>query len=178
MSFAHEGTEMGPIKSMTAVQYTKIESPLGPLLLVADDAGLRKILFENGRDYTPPDRAWEQNAQFFKGTISQLRAYFAGELEEFDLQLAPKGTPFQVKVWNHICEINYGETISYGELARRIGNANASRAVGLANGANPIPIIIPCHRVIGSNGKLTGYGGGLPIKERLLGLERRQLRLL
>ena len=111
-------------------------------------------------------------------TIRQLRAYFAGELETFDLTLAPQGTPFQLAVWNRLCEISFGETISYGELARRIGNPNASRAVGLANGSNPIPIVIPCHRVIGSNGKLTGYGGGLPIKEKLLALERRQLRLL
>ena len=110
--------------------------------------------------------------------LRQLRAYFAGDLEGFDLQLAPDGTPFQQKVWKALCKIPYGETISYGELAKRIGNPNASRAVGLANGSNPIPIIIPCHRVIGSNGKLTGYGGGLPIKEKLLALEKRQLRLL
>ena len=114
----------------------------------------------------------------WRETIRQLRAYFAGELEAFDLPLAPQGTPFQLAVWKRLCEIPYGETISYGELARRIGNPNASRAVGLANGSNPIPIVIPCHRVIGSNGKLTGYGGGLPIKEKLLALERRQLRLL
>ena len=113
-----------------------------------------------------------------KRPIRQLRAYFAGELETFDLPLAPQGTPFQLGVWRRLCEIPYGQTISYGELARRLGNPNASRAVGLANGSNPIPIVIPCHRVIGSNGKLTGYGGGLPIKEKLLALERRQLRLL
>jgi len=113
-----------------------------------------------------------------KETIRQLRAYFSGELEHFDLPLAPHGTPFQLEVWRRLCEIPYGETISYGELARRIGNPKASRAVGLANGSNPIPIIIPCHRVIGSNGKLTGYGGGLPIKQKLLALEHRQLRLL
>ena len=118
------------------------------------------------------------DAEPLRETIRQLRAYFAGELETFDLALAPQGTPFQLAVWNRLCEIPYGETISYGELARRIGNPNASRAVGLANGSNPIPIVIPCHRVIGSNGKLTGYGGGLPIKEKLLALERRQLRLL
>jgi methylated-DNA-[protein]-cysteine S-methyltransferase len=111
-------------------------------------------------------------------TVRQLRAYFAGELETFELDLAPEGTPFQQKVWSELLNIPFGETISYGELARRIGNPNASRAVGLANGSNPIPIIIPCHRVIGSNGKLTGYGGGLPIKEKLLALEKRQLRLL
>ena len=107
-----------------------------------------------------------------------MHAYFGGELEAFDLALAPKGTPFQLGVWKKLCEIPFGETISYGELARRIGNPKAYRAVGLANGSNPIAIIVPCHRVIGSNGKLTGYGGGLPIKEKLLALERRQLRLL
>jgi methylated-DNA-[protein]-cysteine S-methyltransferase len=110
--------------------------------------------------------------------IEQLELYFAGKLENFDLALSPDGTAFQIDVWKRLCDIPYGETISYGELAKRIGNAKASRAVGLANGSNPIPIIIPCHRVIGSNGKLTGYGGGLPIKEKLLALERRQLTLL
>jgi len=113
-----------------------------------------------------------------KKAIDQLHSYFAGELEAFDLPLAPEGTPFQQSVWRNLCEIPFGKTISYGELAQRIGNPKASRAVGLANGSNPIPIVIPCHRVIGSNGKLTGYGGGLPIKEKLLALERRQLRLL
>lgn len=162
----------------TPVYYTWMESPLGALLLVADHDGLRKIFFENGRDCARPDHSWKENSQFFKETISQLRGYLAGELEEFDLPLAAEGTSFQVKVWELLCEIGYGETTSYGELARRLGNPNACRAVGLANGANPIPIIIPCHRVIGSNGKLTGYGGGLPIKEKLLALERRQLRLL
>ena len=110
--------------------------------------------------------------------VRQLKAYFAGELENFDLSLSPQGTPFQQKVWSELQKIPYGKTISYGELARRIGNPKASRAVGLANGSNPISIVIPCHRVIGANGKLTGYGGGLPIKEKLLALERRQLRLL
>jgi methylated-DNA-[protein]-cysteine S-methyltransferase len=160
------------------MQYTRIESPLGPLLLVADAAGLRKIFFENGRDRGRLESFWKEDSKPFKDTISQLRSYFAGELQEFDLTLAPEGTPFQLNVWQRLCQIPYGETISYGELARRIGNPNASRAVGLANGSNPIPIVIPCHRVIGSNGKLTGYGGGLPIKEKLLALERRQLRLL
>jgi methylated-DNA-[protein]-cysteine S-methyltransferase len=158
--------------------YTQIESPVGPLLLVADDAGLRRIEFVNGRNPARPDPQWHEDAEPLHETIRQLRAYFSGELENFDLSLAPQGTPFQLSVWNHLCEIPYGETISYGELARRLGNPNASRAVGLANGSNPIPVVIPCHRVIGSNGKLTGYGGGLPIKEKLLALERRQLVLL
>lgn len=160
------------------MNYTEIESPVGPLLLVTDDAGLREILFVNGRHPARPDPSWKEDGKPLKETIRQLRAYFAGKLEQFDLPLAPQGTPFQLDVWRQLCEIPYGETISYGQLAQRIGNPNASRAVGLANGSNPIPIIIPCHRVIGSNGKLTGYGGGLPIKEKLLALERRQLRLL
>jgi methylated-DNA-[protein]-cysteine S-methyltransferase len=163
---------------MPTTFYTQIESPLGPLLLAADQAGLREILFVNGRHPARPESSWKEDRAPLKETISQLHAYFAGELENFDLQLAPQGTPFQLGVWRRLCDIPYGETISYGELAGRIGNPKASRAVGLANGSNPIPIVIPCHRVIGSNGKLTGYGGGLPIKEKLLALERRQLRLL
>jgi methylated-DNA-[protein]-cysteine S-methyltransferase len=158
--------------------FTQIESPLGPLLLVADEAGLREIRFVNGRHLTAPEPSWKEDRAPLSKTIQQLQTYFAGELESFDLQLAPEGTPFQLEVWRRLCDIPYGETISYGELAGRIGNPKASRAVGLANGSNPIPIVIPCHRVIGSNGKLTGYGGGLPIKEKLLALERRQLRLL
>ena len=158
--------------------YTRMESPVGPLMLVADSSGLRRIDFVNGRNPAQSDQHWRENTEHLDETIRQLWAYFAGELETFDLPLAPQGTPFQLSVWNRLCEIPYGETISYGELARHLGNPNASRAVGLANGSNPISIVIPCHRVIGSNGKLTGYGGGLPIKEKLLALERRQLRLL
>jgi methylated-DNA-[protein]-cysteine S-methyltransferase len=161
-----------------AISYTQIESPLGPLLLAADDAGLREILFVNGRHPAKPDPAWEKNEAPLQETIRQLHSYFSGDLEQFNLPLVPSGTPFQLEVWRRLCEIPYGETISSGELARRIGNPNASRAVGLANGSNPIPIVIPCHRVIGSNGNLTGYGGGLPIKEKLLALERKQLTLL
>lgn len=161
-----------------SVLFTKIESPIGPLLLASDEAGLRGIYFANGKHAAKPDPEWQEDPTPLKEGIRQLRAYFAADLEAFDLPLAPQGTPFQLKVWKLLCEIPYGETISYGELARRAGNPKASRAVGLANGSNPIPIIIPCHRVIGSNGKLTGYGGGLPIKEKLLALERRQLRLL
>jgi methylated-DNA-[protein]-cysteine S-methyltransferase len=158
--------------------FTQIESSLGPLLLVADEAGLREIRFVNGRHPTQPEPSWKEDPAPLSETIRQLQAYFAGELENFDLQLAPEGTQFQLEVWRRLCDIPYGETISYGELAGKIGNPKASRAVGLANGSNPIPIVIPCHRVIGSNGKLTGYGGGIPIKEKLLALERRQLQLL
>jgi len=158
--------------------YTYLDSPIGALLLVADDQGLRRVDFPRNNRPAKPDAVWTEDRAPLKDTVRQLELYFAGRLEDFDLPLAPQGTPFQQTVWQRLCDIPYGETISYGELARRIGNPNASRAVGLANGSNPIPIIIPCHRVIGSNGKLTGYGGGLPIKEKLLALERRQLTLL
>jgi methylated-DNA-[protein]-cysteine S-methyltransferase len=158
--------------------FTQIESPIGPMLLAADEAGLREILFVNGRRPARPKPSWKEDHVPLNQTIRQLHAYFAGELENFDLPLAPEGTPFQLGVWRRLCDIPYGETISYGELAGRIGNPKACRAVGHANGSNPIPIVIPCHRVIGSDGKLTGFGGGLPIKEKLLALERRQLRLL
>ena len=164
--------------SVSGAAYAYFDSPIGSLLLVADAAGLREINFpKNGRPAAADD-SWEENATALREPIRQLRAYFASKLESFDLPLVPRGTPFQQKVWKQLLRIPYGETISYGELARQIGNPNASRAVGLANGSNPIPIIIPCHRVIGSNGKLTGYGGGLPIKEKLLALEQGQLKLL
>ncbi len=158
--------------------YTQMDSPIGQLLLAADETGLRRIEFMSSKRAHPPESDWREDARPLTEVIRQLRAYFAGKLEAFDLPLAPEGTDFQQKVWRRLCDIPFGETISYGQLAQRIGNPNASRAVGLANGSNPIPIIIPCHRVIGSNGKLTGYGGGLPIKEKLLALERRQLTLL
>ena len=157
--------------------FAHMDSPIGPLLLVADNEGLREIVFQkNGKAaQAQPDRQEDPSA--FREVMRQLEKYFSGELETFDLRLAPVGTAFQQSVWHELCKIPYGETISYGELACRIGNPKASRAVGLANGSNPIPIIIPCHRVIGSNGKLTGYGGGLHIKEKLLALEKKQIRL-
>lgn len=108
-----------------------------------------------------------------KEAKAQLDAYFAGRLKAFELPLAPAGTEFQMKVWNVLCTIPYGETITYGQLAERIGNANASRAVGMANSRNPLPVFIPCHRVVGTGGKLTGYTGGLDIKVKLLQLEQR-----
>ncbi len=157
--------------------YAWIDSPVGRLLIAGDAAGLRQVLFAEGRSEVQPQADWVEDAAPLAESIRQLRAYFAGELRQFDVPLAPEGTPFQRRVWQELLKIPYGETISYGELARRLGNASASRAVGLANGANPISIIIPCHRVIGSNGKLTGYGGGLKNKEWLLSLERGQLRI-
>lgn len=161
-----------------SVSYTYLESPIGKLLLAGDANGLQQILFSTEGRPAEPDPEWIEDAVKLQPAIQQLQSYFAGELESFDLSLSPQGTPFQQKVWSELQKIPYGQTISYGELARRIGNPKASRAVGLANGSNPLSIVIPCHRVIGSNGKLTGYGGGLPIKEKLLALERRQLRLL
>lgn len=160
-----------------SVSYGYMDSPVGTLLLACDRSGLRQVTFPSKDGPAPFDPDWREDSPSLAEPIGQLRAYFAGELETFDLPLAPEGTAFQQRVWNILCTIPYGETISYGEIARRIGNPNASRAVGLANGSNPIPIIIPCHRVIGANGKLTGYGGGLPIKEKLLALEQRQIRL-
>ena len=160
-----------------SICYTWMESRTGKLLLAADDAGLRHVTFTNGRQPAEPRPHWREGGAPLREVIRQLRAYFAGELREFDLPLAPEGPVFHHRVWRELCNIPYGETISYGELARRIGSPNASRAVGRANGANPIPIVIPCHRVIGSNGKLTGYGGGLPRKEFLLALERNQMPL-
>lgn len=160
------------------MDYTTIESPVGPLLMAADEGGLCFISFAGKKRAVKPHRDWTENQKPFAEVTRQLRAYFRGELEEFDVRLNMQGTPFQLRVWESLREIPYGETTSYGQLARRIGKPDAVRAVGLANGSNPIPIIVPCHRVIGSDGSLTGYGGGLPIKEKLLALESRQLRLL
>jgi methylated-DNA-[protein]-cysteine S-methyltransferase len=157
------------------VDYVWEDSPVGRLLVAADGEGLRYLLFEAGRLEVAPEAGWRENAAALTEAVRQLRAYFRGELRRFDLPVAPRGTPFQERVWRELLTIPYGETISYGELARRIGSPRGSRAVGLANGANPISIVIPCHRVIGASGRLTGYGGGLRNKEWLLGLERGRL---
>jgi len=160
------------------VNYSYLESPVGTLLIAGDDEAIHYIYFPKNGRVEKPQPEWRESA---RGPVSeamrQLGEYFAGARIEFDLPLAPEGTEFQRNVWRRLREIPFGETISYGELARRIGNPQASRAVGAANGSNPIPIVIPCHRVIGKNGKLTGFGGGLPVKEALLALETRQLRL-
>ena len=158
--------------------YSYIESPVGTLLLTGDGRRLNEILFPN-KDRRP-DAAAEQRAEPFREVARQLAAYFEGTLQKFDLELDPRGTPFQLQVWEELQRIPYGETLSYGELAQRMGNPSASRAVGAANGRNPIPIVIPCHRVIGANGSLTGFGGGLEAKRALLELEQesRQGKLL
>jgi len=163
---------------MSAVYYTMFESPLGPLLLAGDSNTLRRVSFESSKRSALPQADWKQNRAAFAEVIRQLQAYFRGELKEFDVPLAMEGTEFQLRVWNELRAIRYGETISYAQLAERIGNPQAVRAVGLANGSNPIPIIVPCHRVIGSDGSLTGFGGGLSTKKKLLDLESNQLSLL
>jgi methylated-DNA-[protein]-cysteine S-methyltransferase len=157
--------------------YAYTPSPIGKLLLAGDEGALRCLAFVEGRHPTEPAPEWTPAEEPFRETARQLAAYFAGELTAFDLPLELEGTPFQQTVWRALCDIPYGETISYGELARRIAKPEAVRAVGAANGQNPVAIVVPCHRVIGSNGKLTGYGGGLPVKEALLALERKQRSL-
>jgi methylated-DNA-[protein]-cysteine S-methyltransferase len=160
------------------MNYANLETPIGTLLIAGDVDTIRLIGFPKNGKAQKPEPDWKQSSRGAVGeAMRQLKEYFAGRRSEFDLPLAPEGTEFQRNVWKRLQEIPYGETISYGELAKRIGNPNASRAVGAANGSNPIPIVIPCHRVIGANGKLTGFGGGLPTKEALLSLEAKQLRL-
>jgi methylated-DNA-[protein]-cysteine S-methyltransferase len=163
--------------------YTFMDSPIGRLLLAGDDRHLSHIGFPSGKGAITPRPGWRSDDGIFSDVKAQLHAYFDGTLREFDLPLDPQGTDFQLTVWRELTKIPFGTTISYGELARRVGNPAASRAVGAANGNNPIPIVIPCHRVIGANGSLTGFGGGIETKKWLLGLEQAgrgsdQLRLL
>jgi methylated-DNA-[protein]-cysteine S-methyltransferase len=161
---------------MKSCLYTLVASPVGDILVAGDDEGLRRIVFQGGAHPMKPPRDWKRDDAAFDEARRQLTAYFAGELREFDLPLAPEGTPFQKAAWAELCRIPYGETRTYGAQAARIGQPNASRAVGAANGRNPLGIVIPCHRVIGASGKLTGYYGGLSIKEALLELERTHAR--
>jgi methylated-DNA-[protein]-cysteine S-methyltransferase len=142
-------------------------TPVGPLLLTAEDGALTGLYF--GAKPVPGER--DDDDPFLREVAAQLGAYFAGRLRDFDLPLAPRGTPFQRSVWDQLRLIPYGTTTTYGTLARTLGNPGASRAVGLANGRNPISIVVPCHRVIGANGSLTGFGGGMSAKRVLLELE-------
>ncbi len=158
---------------------TTIDSPIGQLTLTANrDGVLSGVHMHNQRHAPTLPLTCVRDDSVFSETVSQLRAYFAGDLTEFDVPLAMHGTDFQRRVWAGLREIPYGETLSYGELAARIGSSGASRAVGLANGRNPIAIIVPCHRVIGADGSLTGYGGGLDRKVWLLEHEKAQTRLI
>ncbi|HRC84169.1 MAG TPA: methylated-DNA--[protein]-cysteine S-methyltransferase [Thermoanaerobaculia bacterium] len=165
---------------MTTYYTHTYSAPCGPLFCIVDEAGAVVAI-----DFAATGSAERSRRQRFEARgirlvpdaertaplVQQLEEYFAGKRHEFDLRLAPLGTPFQQQVWQALTRIPYGETRSYGEIAREIGWPNASRAVGAANGANPIPIVVPCHRVIGANGSLTGFGGGLDVKKALLDLE-------
>ncbi|MFJ2900835.1 methylated-DNA--[protein]-cysteine S-methyltransferase [Streptomyces sp. NPDC087212] len=148
-----------------------MDSPYGPLTLVADDGVLCGLYMTDQRHLPPLETFGPRDGSGFGQALEQLAAYFAGELKEFSLQLRLHGTPFQRAVWEQLLAIPYGETRSYGQLADALGNPGASRAVGLANGKNPVSIIVPCHRVVGAGGGLTGYGGGLARKQRLLDFE-------
>lgn len=160
---------------MSAIFHTTIDSPIGPLLLAIQDGQLTQIEFSQPKHPLPLDPRSQPATEPFQAAIEQLGEFFRGQRRAFDLPLLIAGTDFQRRVWQQLCEIPYGQTISYGELARRIGNPKAVRAVGLANGRNRLPIVIPCHRVIGANGQLVGFGGGLTIKSQLLQLERQTL---
>lgn len=173
-----------PLPSTPAgTRYTEMESSIGTLVLAGDAdgtrlRGLQLIWLPGGSGKFRPEPDWVKDARPFGEVIRQLREYLAGKRDEFDLPLVPQGTEFQREVWRAVAAIPYGETRSYGDIARQIGRVDAVRAVGAANGQNPLPIVIPCHRVIGSDGRLTGYGGGLPLKKSLLELESRQRALL
>ncbi|XVS68156.1 methylated-DNA--[protein]-cysteine S-methyltransferase [Actinosynnema sp. CA-299493] len=149
-----------------------VDSPVGELTLVARDGVLAGLYLPEHRHRPALETFGERDASPFGEVVAQLAEYFAGERTVFDLPLSPAGTPFQRTVWDALKEIPHGETVSYGELAARIGRPTASRAVGLANGKNPISVIVPCHRVVGSTGALTGYGGGVERKRVLLAFER------
>jgi methylated-DNA-[protein]-cysteine S-methyltransferase len=164
--------------NMNQIYYSRFESPVGPLLLAGPKAGLQLVSFAGGKRAKNVAPEWRLDNSAFVEVVHQLQSYFAGERRNFDLTLILEGSDFQKRVWTALQEIPYGETTSYKELAEKIGKPRAVRAVGAANGANPIPIIIPCHRVIGNDGSLTGFGGGLPLKKRLLELESYQLKLI
>ena len=151
--------------------YTTIESPVGPLLLAGYDQTLYRLSFLSGRKSASIPAGWLRVDDAFGEVRRQLQEYFDGARREFDVPLALDGNQFELSVWAALCEIPYGATVSYGEIAQRIGLPSAARAVGVANARNPIAVIVPCHRVIGANGSLTGYGGGLERKRLLLDLE-------
>jgi methylated-DNA-[protein]-cysteine S-methyltransferase len=155
---------------MTASLYTTVDSPIGELLLTGDGHALHGLYMQAGRPKKIRPE-WERSDESFAAVAQQLAGYFAGERREFDVPLVLNGPPFQRQAWHALREIPYGETVSYGEQARRIGQPDAARAVGAANGQNPIAVIVPCHRVIGADGSLTGFGGGLQRKRLLLDLE-------
>jgi methylated-DNA-[protein]-cysteine S-methyltransferase len=158
--------------------YTTFDTPLGTLLAVGDGQALTRLSMQDAPRPLRLSPLWRHEAAAFDGLRRQLDQYFAGERREFDLPLAPAGSAFELAVWQALLEIPYGETASYGQIARRVGAPHAARAVGVANARNPIAVIVPCHRVIGADGTLTGYGGGLERKRLLLDLESGVLPLL
>ena len=160
---------------MSLTRWRSIYSPIGLLTLAGQGDCLTNLVLEAAA-HPPSERShWVEDKRAFPDAVAQIEEYFAGERTSFDIALAPHGTNFQQRVWDALCEIPYGETRSYGEIARQIGQPRAARAVGLANARNPIPIIVPCHRVIGAKGSLTGYAGGLETKGALLDLEHLEL---
>lgn len=157
------------------VYYSHYTSPVGQLMLVGDGASLLALRFDKGGDSIRPQPDWLRRNAAFSSVKQQLDAYFAGELTRFSLSLSPQGTDFQCRVWQALQDIPYGATCSYLDIANTLADRNATRAIGAANGKNPIPIIIPCHRVIGRDGSLTGFGGGLERKRFLLALEQKNI---
>ena len=160
------------------VRYTVVDSPIDPLLLVGDGDAITGLFMSPHQGRHGVEDGWVRDDDVFRAAAAQLGEYFAGERHTFDLPLRPEGTAFQLRVWSALCDIPYGTTITYGEQAQRLGDPGRARAVGAANGQNPITIVVPCHRVIGANGSLTGYGGGLDRKRHLLDLESGRARLL
>jgi methylated-DNA-[protein]-cysteine S-methyltransferase len=153
------------------IYYDRFDSPIGPLTVAADENGVRHILFAENRHDAKGREQWQRDPDAVAEPRRQLLEYLQGKRRRFDLILAPAGTDFQLDVWQMLAQIPFGATWSYKELAERLGKPTATRAVGAANGRNPLPIVLPCHRVIGNNGALTGFGGGLPTKVALLKLE-------
>jgi methylated-DNA-[protein]-cysteine S-methyltransferase len=151
------------------LKYSFVDTPIGAILIAGDGTSIIETFFAGAQ----PKPGWVRDDDVFAEATAQLLAYFAGDLKTFDLPLAPRGTEFQRSVWSALLAIPYGQTTTYSAIAETISRPAAVRAVGAANGANPIPIIIPCHRVIGANGSLTGFGGGLDVKRQLLALEAR-----
>jgi methylated-DNA-[protein]-cysteine S-methyltransferase len=170
-------TALTPGHASSALLYTTLESPIGELLLLGDGQALHGLYMQDGRKPRQIARSWRERSAAFAPVIAQLHEYFAGQPLTFELPLVMRGTEFEQCVWHALREIPYGQTVSYGEIARRIGQPAAARAVGLANARNPIAVIVPCHRVIGADGSLTGYGGGLERKRILLELESGQASL-
>jgi methylated-DNA-[protein]-cysteine S-methyltransferase len=158
---------------IATIRYSEIESPLGTLFVRGEEDSITGLFLPDHKRWRGPDTAWQKSDEDFTAVREQLAEYFSGARRQFDLPLRPAGTPFQQSVWNELLKIPFGTTITYAELARRIGQPAAARAVGHANGRNPISIIVPCHRVIGAGGSLTGYAGGVDKKQWLLDWERR-----